>query len=413
MKTRAGSLISWVMAALLLMAATGAASAAPISGAIFTTNSSCNGTNVNIFSSKDDVYLDGGPTHPGGAGLPDGYYYVQVTQPDGTLLGTSVGSSTPKPVYVSGGEFSRCYQLSAIVIRASDNQPGYDTTGNSGGEYKVWVSQDASFPESGSKTDNFKVGGGAATPATLRVNKFYDANANGAYDGTDQYITGWKMRIQDGVDLTRYTPVTEILAPDDYTVSEYQPVQTNWMATTETSVDVTLNSGDTKTVEFGNLCLGPGGGLTLGFWSNKNGKALFGDDDLALMVTLNLRDAEGNNFNPTTYDAFRTWLLGGTATNMAYMLSVQLAAMELNVFNGKVSDSALVYAPGTTSANSLGFATINALMAEANAELGLHGFTLADSQYRAYQEALKNALDNANNNKSFVQPTPCGFSFGD
>ena len=36
---------------------------------------------------------------------------------------------------------------------------------------------------------------------------------------------------------------------------------------------------------------------------------------------------------------------------MAYMLSVQLAAMELNVFNGNVSGSALISAPGTASAN--------------------------------------------------------------
>jgi hypothetical protein len=50
-------------------------------------------------------------------------------------------------------------------------------------------------------------------------------------------------------------------------------------------------------------------------------------------------------------------------------------------------------------------------MAEANTELGLHGLTLAGSPYRAYQEALKNALDAGNNNHNFVQPVPCAFSF--
>jgi hypothetical protein len=140
---------------------------------------------------------------------------------------------------------------------------------------------------------------------------------------------------------------------------------------------------------------------------------LFDCDDLALMVSLNLRKANGDLFDPANYSGFRSWLLSATATNMAYMLSAQLAAMELNVFNGKVGGGALIYAPGTDSANALGFATVNAVMAEANVELGLHGLTLADSPYRAYQEALKNALDNANNNKSFVQPTPCAFSFGE
>jgi hypothetical protein len=32
--------------------------------------------------------------------------------------------------------------------------------------------------------------------------------------------------------------------------------------------------------------------------------------------------------------------------------------MELNVYNGFVDGDALIYAPGTTSANPLGFATV-------------------------------------------------------
>jgi hypothetical protein len=62
---------------------------------------------------------------------------------------------------------------------------------------------------------------------------------------------------------------------------------------------------------------------------------------------------------------------------MAYMLSAQLAAMELNVEAGFVNGSSLVYAPGTNSANGLGFATVADLMTEANAELTLHPTALA------------------------------------
>jgi hypothetical protein len=383
----------------------------PLPGAIFTTDSTCTGVNINIFDSKDDVYLDGGPAHPGAAGLPDGSYYVQVTEPDGTLLGTSVGSLNPTPVHVTDGEFDQCYQLTAILIKASDGTPGYDSTSNPGGEYKVWVSNEPSFTNNSTKTDNFKVKEEQPPqPARLDVIKFYDANANGTNDD-GQLITGWKIRIQNTVDYIRYTPVSIFIDPDDYTVTEFDPVETNWMHTTPNPVFVTLDPGETETVEFGNLCLGQGGGLTLGFWSNKNGQALFGEDDRSLMVSLNLRNADGSAFDPTTYAQFRTWLLSANATNMAYMLSAQLAAMELNVFNGKVNGNALIYAPGTTSANALGFATVNAVMAEANTELGLHGLTLSGSPYRAYQEALKNALDKANNNKTFVQPTPCPFTF--
>src|SRR5215204_322723 len=108
--------IGALLAAALVVFVGSAVSATPVSGAIFTTESICDGTNVNIFSSKLDVYLDGGPAHPGAAGLPDGQYYVQVTEPDGTLLGTSVGATDETPVVVTGGEFVVCYQLSAILI---------------------------------------------------------------------------------------------------------------------------------------------------------------------------------------------------------------------------------------------------------------------------------------------------------
>ena len=61
------------------------------------------------------------------------------------------------------------------------------------------------------------------------------------------------------------------------------------------------------------------------------------------------------------------------------------------------------------SANPAGFPTVSAIMAEANAELGFHANTTADgahAAFRAYQEALKDALDRANNNMTFVQPAP-------
>ena len=406
-----------VIASIIIVAAsvlTTTSYMAPNTGAIFTTNSSCSGTNVNIFNSKTDVYVDGGPAHEGAAGLPDGFYYIQVTEPGGALLGTSVGSATPTPVHVTNGEFEQCYQLEAVVIKASDSTPGYDDTTNGGGEYKVWVSPNSDF--SNGKTDNFKVKPEVPASGTLNVNKFYDANANGINDD-GQLITGWKIRIIDDVELFRFTPVSVVVAPDNYTVSEFDPAETNWIHTTLNPVNVTVDAGETETVEFGNLCLGPGGGHTLGFWSNKNGLATMNDggsvcSELALLNGLYLRNGAGTRMNfGCDYTAFKNWLLSATATNMAYMLSAQLAAMELNVEAGFVNGNALVYAPGTNSANGLGFATINNLMTEANAELTLHPTALAGDSWRTYQEALKNALDKANNNQTFVQSTPCPFTF--
>jgi hypothetical protein len=127
-----------------------------LTGAIFTTGAGCTGTNVNQFSAKTDVYLNGGPDR--GARLPDGRYYVRVTDPNGgKVLGTS-GSSTP--VEVSGGKFKQCYKLWDVV--ATGGKPGFVDTPNKGGVYKVWVSPDAGFAEA--KTDNFKVSPSKATP---------------------------------------------------------------------------------------------------------------------------------------------------------------------------------------------------------------------------------------------------------
>jgi hypothetical protein len=413
-----------VLGLMLPMAAT--VLAAGVSGAIWTTNSTGDAVNMNQYEYKTDVYVNGGPKG-GGGGLPDGDYYVKVMEPNGTLLGSSYATAT---VHVTDGNFDAIYQLWAVVWKASNSSAqGYDDTTNPGYEYKVWVSQNPDFPESESKTDNFKVrysegGGGPAEVGMLHVLKFYDANANGVNDD-GILITGWKVNICDSISQNFTTPVDlDSLMADDYTVTEFSPIETNWVHTTATSVNITLESGEDETVEFGNVCLGPGGGLTLGFWSNKNGQKAMGTGavmtaTLSFLSGLNLRNAAGTNFDPGSYTAFRTWLLSATATNMAYMLSAQLAAMELNVRQGFVNGSALVYAPELlpfapiTGLNALGFISVNNLTSAANTELGLHGLTLSGSPYRAYQEALKNALDAANNNKIFVQAGPCPFSFID
>jgi len=419
---------SWAIAiaGLSLACAVPLQAAPPLPGAIFTTNAGCTGVNVNIFSDKDDVYIDGGPRSPGSAALPDGEYYVRVTDPSGGfLLGTSVGAAIEKPYVVDGGVPVECYQLSAILIKASGlplAHPGYDSTPNPGGEYKVWVSTVSTFDNNSTKTDNFKVRENVVVDtATLCVEKFYDSNANGEWDEGEFPIEGWKVLIEDGISLIRFTPVCVTLEATDpgtltplYNVFEFSANEPSWIATTpQAFTDLELFPGTTTTVEFGNVCVGPGGGHTLGFWSNRNGLALFGNDDLALMVALNLRHPNGGHFDPGSYSAFRIWLLRANADNMAYMLSAQLAAMELNVLNGKVNGTALIYAPGTNSANLLGFASVGAVMAEANTELGTNGLVLSGSPFRDYQEALKNALDNANNNLNFVQSEPCPFTFDD
>jgi hypothetical protein len=330
-----------------------------------------------------------------------------VTEPDGTPLGTS---ATAAVTVGSDGRFVSCYQLSSILLKASNGEAGYDDTSNPGGEYKVWISTTAEFNNSSSKTDNFKVKGTVPPVATwLRVRKFYDANTDGVMNGTETYLLGWKVGVND---QDRYTDVNMQVEPGTYAVSEYTPVETNWVATQGGPFSVTLAAGGDQTVTFGNVCIGAGGGLTLGFWSNKNGQSIMNSGaPYARLGGLNLVGADGAAFDPMAYAAFRTWILSANATNMAYMLSAQLAAMSNNVAYLKVSGTAMIHAPGAEGANSAGFMTVNALMSEANASLGANPHTVQSGAARSYQEALKNALDRGNNNLNFAQAQPCAFTF--
>ena len=419
-----------------------------LTGAIFTTNSTCTGVNFNVqYNSRLEVYLNGGPQkRPGAAGLPDGDYYVQITSPMGTLLGTSVGTTDETPVHVTGGEFDDCYQLWAILRQASTDvsggpvaPDGYELTDNNGGEYKVWVSKSPDFVESVSKTDNFKVRDEECTddcgpdPEQPRLNvlKYYDANANSMRDPGESLIEGWKVNVTDGISEDFYTSLLNLLVePDDYVVTEYSPVETNWFhtdpATAPYNKSVTIANGDDKTVEFGNVCIGGGTeSRTIGYWQNKQGNDLAALNKLGLQA-LNLRNANGSHYNPADFNwnrnatgSWRQWLSSANASNMAYMLSAQMAGTWLNKATGKLVGTELVYAPGATSASPLGFATINALLTEANTFLGVSNTSgdklvlVAAGASRTYAEALKNAFDNANNNRSFVQGSPCPFSFAE
>jgi len=119
------------------------------SGAIFTTLPDGSAVNANIYASKDFVYLDGGPG-PGApataAGLDDGIYVFQVTDPSGkTLLSTDAAKC--RQFNVVGG------LITSVVVSGCEHVVGididhgattvqlmpYDDTPNRGGVYKAWV----------------------------------------------------------------------------------------------------------------------------------------------------------------------------------------------------------------------------------------------------------------------------------
>ncbi len=213
-----------------------------VSGAIFTTDVAGNIVNANLYANKCDVYLDGGPgpnAPAGAAGLPDGDYYFQVTDPSGKKL-LSTDAVTSRQFSVSGG-------LITGVSGAGNHGTGLDTdhgaatiqlcpylnTTNPGGVYKVWVTPVADygpgkffgFVASSSKTDNFKVKSSGPETACLSVDKFNDQNGNFAQDATDPHLTGWPVTVLDPNNVviigTLFTPFQLCnLVAGTYTVTE-------------------------------------------------------------------------------------------------------------------------------------------------------------------------------------------------
>lgn len=151
--------LRFVVALVALLAAmvTGippAAAHAP-SGAIFTTLPDGSAVNFNIYASKDDVYLDGGPgiqAPQTAAGLDDGTYVFQVTDPSGKNL-LSQDEARCRQFTVSNGVIDGVVATGCEHVTGVDVDHGavtvqlmpYADTPNPGGVYKVWVTEVGDF----------------------------------------------------------------------------------------------------------------------------------------------------------------------------------------------------------------------------------------------------------------------------
>lgn len=154
-------------------------SAFAFSGAIYTTDKTGTVVNQNLYPTSTDVYLNGGPQNKNAAGVPDGTYYFQVTDPSGKVL-LSTDNASCRQLVVSGGRVTgasaasgSCEHSNGTFNAANGATPvqlaPFNQTPNAGDEFKAWLIAQASstsisttdpkvinFKHSDSKTDNFK-----------------------------------------------------------------------------------------------------------------------------------------------------------------------------------------------------------------------------------------------------------------
>lgn len=276
--------------------------------------------------------------------------------------------------------------------------------------------------------------------ARLKGCKWYDTNGNGNKDSGEPGIQGFKIVIS--YTKPNGTTGTETIYTDSsgnwqsklypegttYTVKEVMPPTGNWKQTypaapgtysgtikgNSTPTDNTYTVPDVTGLKFGNRVCPIINAHTKGYWHNQNGYATMNDGGTIVpeltmlnnlpLVRLNGSAADFNTANPSAgFTDFSNWITNDSnGSNMACQLSAQLAAMKLNVEAGFVSGSQLLYAPGTSSANSLGIATLDDLMNEAIAALIANPLTVNASAARTKQNAIMTALDKGNNNLNWL-----------
>ena len=97
-----------------------------LSGALYTTTKDATKVNWNIYATKPDVYISGGPKNTRASGLPDGTYYFQVTDPSGkTLLSTD--NAVCRQLLVVGGRVAgatgSCSHVNGTIMTSNFISP--------------------------------------------------------------------------------------------------------------------------------------------------------------------------------------------------------------------------------------------------------------------------------------------------
>ena len=465
-----------VFLAVSISLLTRAAHAGP--GAIFTTDENGTIVNGNNYDDCCDVYLNGGPPPNApctSAGLPDGEYYFQVTNPSGSVLlstddieqrrfrvedgliveylGTATGDCNHE---LGDGKCTDAFPENISIQLMPFNQ-----TPNEGGVYKAHVTLVADydpgnpnsnfgFVPSDTKTDNFKCEHVEPPPppppphdCKLIIKKYKDRNGNGQNDG-EQALDGFSFNVcwtPDGGTETCVVVTTGDHGPGeakadvpggiDITVCELEAGSLDgcvWKQTepNEYSDNAEFIDGqwcyvvqctpeeEVIYVEFGNLCIEEMDyAKSVEYWTKTSGKNTLKSNDPTWRTQLNASDlrnddgqqylmAEGGTSFNSAYKSLRSWMKNADDQNMAYQLSVQLAATKFNIkYKGLNKKAKVLLQP--EQADALGLnnhaVSIKTIMKWADDSLEDHAMTDESSPERNYQQSLAEVLDDINRNR--------------
>lgn len=257
-------------------------------GSAFVVNRFSEHADGNAFVRKDGAFLAGGRgLGCAGAGLADGVYCFEVTDPAGTVLLTT-DPITERCVRVKFGQVTE--YLGTLRI-SSPKGPcestivrlvPFDTTPYPTNEYRVWFTRIEDYDPAGthvfgfdparSKCDNFRVISSA--PQTIvRGHTYYDENQNASWNPVtnplEVPIGGWRVEllrngVLDGITFADMDGKYDFIRNRDgstYTVREIAPggfvndgvPDAVWLATTPRTGDVTTTLESVAAPEFGNV----------------------------------------------------------------------------------------------------------------------------------------------------------------
>jgi len=213
------------------------------------------------FALKADVYMNT-------CGIAAGAWNYQITSPSGSLV---LKSNTPFTTDVNGNivggtGVGTCGGTSLQLAP-------FNTTDNASCVYKLWISQDSSFPHNNSRTKTFRtcdgILGDPNPTSILSGLKFYDANHDGVLGATEVGIQGVKITITytgaGGGSTSMFTAAdgtwTAVIPSGGYTVCEDKtvaPLNTLWVETTPTAnggcfVGTAVDLQEIDDLNFGNV----------------------------------------------------------------------------------------------------------------------------------------------------------------